>query len=197
MLDREATMTRSCKNGREATALALGEIKALLGDTPVRRDLLVEYLHVVQDHYGCLGVDHLVALAEFMRIPQAEVYEVATFYAYFDVVKETDMEPPEVTIRICDSLTCAMFGAEELMKEVTEGVPPTVRIQRARGRPRKFSPARLLGSPRRSSCLPSRPYLLESECGRVVPEPEVICSTSQPAACPSSDGTRSGADESV
>ena len=95
------------------------------------RDLLLEYLHAVQDKYGCLGVQHLVALAEIMKIPQAEVYEVASFYAYFDIVSETESAPPEITVRICDSLTCAMFGAQKLLKQAEGKLNSTVRVQRA------------------------------------------------------------------
>ena len=82
-------------------------MRALLGDRPRRRDLLIEHLHLIQDRYGHLSAAHLAALAEEMRLAQAEVYEVATFYAHFDVVKEGETPPPPVTVRVCDSLSCA------------------------------------------------------------------------------------------
>ena len=111
--------------------VALEDVQKLLGDTSPKRDLLLEYLHAVQDKYGCLDVQHLVALAEIMKIPQAEVYEVASFYAYFDIVSETESAPPEITVRICDSLTCAMFGAQKLLKQAEGKLNSTVRVQRA------------------------------------------------------------------
>ena len=82
------------------------EVRALLGDRPRRRDLLIEHLHLIQDEYGHLSAAHLRALAEEMRLSMAEVYEVATFYAHFDVVKEGEPAPPDLTIRVCDSLSC-------------------------------------------------------------------------------------------
>ena len=119
------------RKGREAKAAALEDVQKLLGDTSPKRDLLLEYLHAVQDKYGCLDVQHLVALAEIMKIPQAEVYEVASFYAYFDIVSETESPPPEITVRICDSVTCAMFGAQNLLKQAEGKLNSTVRVQRA------------------------------------------------------------------
>ena len=76
-----------------------------------RRDLLIEHLHLLQDHYGCLHARHLAALAEEMRLALVEVYEVASFYAHFDIVMEDEAAPPPVTVRVCDSLTCELFGA--------------------------------------------------------------------------------------
>src|SRR5436305_12647816 len=94
--------------GRQVDPRALEEIRALLGDRPRRRDLLIEHLHLIQDRYGHLSAPHLVALAQEMRLALAEVYEVATFYAHFDVVKEGETPPPPVTVRVCDSLSCAL-----------------------------------------------------------------------------------------
>ena len=100
--------------GRQVEPEALGEIQALLGDRPRRRDLLIEHLHLIQDGSGHLSARHLAALAHEMKLSLAEVYEVATFYAHFDVLADGDNVPPPLTIRVCDSLTCEMEGAEAL-----------------------------------------------------------------------------------
>ena len=102
-----------------------------MGDTVLRRDLLLEYLHLLQDHYGCLFVDHLAALAEEMRLSQSEVYEVATFYAHFDVVGDSDVAPTGVTVRVCDSITCTLFGGDSLLKELRAEGLEEVRVIRA------------------------------------------------------------------
>ncbi|MCY4142026.1 MAG: NAD(P)H-dependent oxidoreductase subunit E [Rhodobacteraceae bacterium] len=104
--------------GRQVSDSALSEIRKLLGDRPRRRDLLIEFLHLVQDEYRCLSAAHLTALAEEMKLSQAEVYEVATFYAHFDVVKEGEEAPPRITIRVCDSLSCELAGAQELLRDL-------------------------------------------------------------------------------
>ncbi|MBA3325236.1 MAG: NAD(P)H-dependent oxidoreductase subunit E [Rhodobacteraceae bacterium] len=109
---------RRTPKGRQFDDAALDEVQALLGARPRRRDLLIEFLHLIQDGYGQLSAGHLRALAEEMRLPQAEVYEVATFYAHFDVVKEGEAAPPAMTIRVCDSLSCELAGAQELMAEL-------------------------------------------------------------------------------
>ena len=92
--------------GRQLDDLAWSQVQELLGQRPRRRDLLIEFLHLIQDAYGHLSAAHLRALAEEMRLSQAEVYEVATFYAHFDVVKEGETPPPALTVRVCDSLSC-------------------------------------------------------------------------------------------
>ena len=86
----------------------------MLGERPRRRDLLIEHLHLIQDRYGALAAAHLAALAHEMRLGLSEVYEVATFYAHFDVVKEASKAPPPLTLRVCDSLSCALAGAGAL-----------------------------------------------------------------------------------
>jgi len=106
-------------------------IKVLLGDRPRERALLIEYLHLVQDQEGCLPEGYLHALAEELRIPMAEVYEVATFYAHFDVVGEDEQRPPKVTIRVCDSLSCMLAGAEKLFGELQNERVPGIRVLRA------------------------------------------------------------------
>ena len=123
---------RHTPKGRQLEDQPWDEVRALLGDGPRRRDLLIEYLHLIQDEYGHLSAAHLRALAEEMRIVQAEVYEVATFYAHFDVVKEGEAPPPALTIRVCDSLSCELAGAQELKQALEAGTDPAeVRVVRA------------------------------------------------------------------
>ncbi|XDZ67334.1 NAD(P)H-dependent oxidoreductase subunit E [Alphaproteobacteria bacterium LSUCC0226] len=123
---------RKTPKGRQVDDGALGEVRALLGDQPRRRDLLIEHLHLIQDHYGHLSVAHLNALADEMRLAQSEVYEVATFYAHFDVVKDGEMPPPALTIRVCDSLSCELAGAQALKSALEDGLDPAkVRVLRA------------------------------------------------------------------
>ncbi|MDH3668685.1 MAG: NAD(P)H-dependent oxidoreductase subunit E [Paracoccaceae bacterium] len=111
---------RHTPKGRQLDDQALAEVLALLGDRPRRRDLLIEHLHLIQDKYGQLSAAHLRALAEEMKLAQAEVYEVATFYAHFDVIKEGEEAPPAITIRVCDSLSCELAGAQELMAHLAK-----------------------------------------------------------------------------
>ena len=117
--------------GRQIDPQALLEVRALLTDRSRRRDLLIEHLHLIQDLYGYLSAPHLAALAAEMKMALTEVYEVATFYAHFDVVKEGELPPPPVTVRVCDSLSCAMAGAEKLMKELSSKLGREVRIVHA------------------------------------------------------------------
>ncbi len=123
---------RKTPKGRQVDDAALADVRALLNDRPRRRDLLIEHLHLIQDHYGHLSVQHLNALAEEMRMSQTEVYEVATFYAHFDVVKDGDVPPPALTIRVCDSLSCELAGAQALKSALEGGLDPTkARVLRA------------------------------------------------------------------
>jgi formate dehydrogenase len=123
---------RRTPKGRQLEDAAWEEVRALLGEGPRRRDLLIEYLHLIQDRFGHLSAAHLRALAEEMRIAQAEVYEVATFYAHFDVVKEGETPPPALTIRVCDSLSCELAGAQQLKAALEDGLDPAqVRVLRA------------------------------------------------------------------
>jgi len=123
--------TRKTPKGRQVDPTALLEVRALLGGEPRRRDLLIEYLHLIQDQYGHLSARHLAALAEELRLAQTEVYEVATFYAHFDVVKEGDEPPPQLTVRICDGIACEMAGARTIMAELTGQTGREVRVLRA------------------------------------------------------------------
>jgi len=117
--------------GRQVDPQAAADIEALLTDRSRRRDLLIEHLHLIQDKYGHISAAHLAALAAEMKLAQTEVYEVATFYAHFDVVKEGETPPPPVTVRVCDSLSCAMAGAERLLADLTKTLGPDVRVVRA------------------------------------------------------------------
>jgi formate dehydrogenase len=122
---------RRTPKGRQVDPQAQDEVRALLGDRPRRRDLLIEHLHLIQDAYNHISAAHLAALAAEMKLALAEVYEVATFYAHFDVVKEGEEAPPAVTVRVCDSLSCAMAGGERLLAELPEKLGAGVRVVRA------------------------------------------------------------------
>jgi formate dehydrogenase beta subunit len=122
---------RRTPKGRQIDPKAAAEVAALLGDRPRQRDLLIEFLHLVQDKYGHLSAAHLAALAAEMKLSMTEVYEVATFYAHFDVVKEGETPPPPVTVRVCDSLSCAMAGAEKLLTGLPGKLGPNVRVVHA------------------------------------------------------------------
>ena len=117
--------------GRQVDPAALADVQALLGERERRRDLLIEHLHLLQDHYGCLHARHLAALAEEMRLALTETYEVATFYAHFDVVMEDEAPPPAVTVRVCDSLSCMLAGADRLIDDLRERLGDGVRVVRA------------------------------------------------------------------
>src|ERR1700722_18249955 len=134
--------------GRPLDDSALAEVQALLGDQPRRRDLLIEFLHLIQDEYRCLSARHLRALAEEMRLAQAEVYEVASFYDHFDVVKEDEPAPAPLTIRVCDSISCMLAGAETLLAEPGgRGAPAALRVERpASGGRRAGAPAARIGT---------------------------------------------------
>jgi NADH:ubiquinone oxidoreductase subunit F (NADH-binding)/NADH:ubiquinone oxidoreductase subunit E len=122
---------RATPKGRQLDPQSVKDIRGLLGEAPRRRDLLIEYLHLVQDKYGCIGANHLAALASEMRIPMAEAYEVATFYHHFDVVKEGQPAPPEITIRVCDSLSCELAEAQALIVTLKAKAPQYVRVVHA------------------------------------------------------------------
>lgn len=123
---------RHTPKGRQYDDTALAEVRALLGDTARRRDLLIEFLHLIQDAHGHLSAAHLRALAHEMRLSMAEVWEVATFYAHFDPVREDAAPPPDLTIRVCDSLSCELAGAQALKAALEAGHDPArVRVLRA------------------------------------------------------------------
>ena len=120
---------RTRPKGRQVDPQALDEIRGLLADAPRRRDLLIEHLHAVQDRYGYLSAAHLVALAHEMKLAPVEVYEVASFYHHFDVVKEGDTPPPRLTVRVCDSISCELAGAQPLLTELQAELGADVRVQ--------------------------------------------------------------------
>ncbi len=123
-------LPRAVGKGRQVDPKALAEVQALLGDESRQKDLLIEHLHKIQDTYHHISAAHLVALAREMKLSKAEVYEIATFYHHFDVIKEGDTVPPELTVRVCESLTCEMMGAHDLINSLEKGLGDGVRVQR-------------------------------------------------------------------
>jgi formate dehydrogenase len=119
---------RGRPKGRAVDPEALAQVLALLGDAPRRRDLLIEHLHRIQDAYGCISAAHVVALAQEMRLAMTEVYEVATFYHHFDVIKEGEAPPPPITVRVCETLSCQMAGGDALRAELAAKLGPAVRV---------------------------------------------------------------------
>ena len=122
---------KATPKGRQVDPTAAHEIELLLGDRPRRRDLLIEHLHLIQDGYHHISAAHLAALADEMKLSFAEVFETATFYAHFDIVKEGEPDIAPLTIRVCDSLTCAMLGGETLLKQLQSKAGPGIRVVRA------------------------------------------------------------------
>jgi NADH:ubiquinone oxidoreductase subunit F (NADH-binding)/NADH:ubiquinone oxidoreductase subunit E len=122
---------RSTPKGRQVDPQAREEVLALVGASPRRRDLLIEHLHKIQDHYGCLSARHLVALADEMKMAMAEVYEVATFYHHFDVVKEGETRPPATTVRVCGSIACELAGSDDLLARLPALLGSGVRVLHA------------------------------------------------------------------
>ena len=161
---------KSTPKGRQVDPTAAHEIELLLGDRPRSRDLLIEHLHLIQDSYHQISAAHLAALADEMKLAFAEVFETATFYAHFDVVKEGEPDVAPLTIRVCDSLTCAMLGARETAARIAgQRRPRHSRGARAlrrplrhraggRGRPslRRSRQCRAACSPRRRAATPMR-----------------------------------------
>ena len=122
---------RATPKGRQVDPKARREVAGLLGDAPRRRDFLIEHLHRIQDRYGCLSAPHLVALAAEMDLAMTEVYEVATFYHHFDVVKEGDPAPPAITVRVCDSIACELAGSLDLLASLPGTLDSDVRVLHA------------------------------------------------------------------
>jgi formate dehydrogenase len=125
---RKAPLTPKGRQLGEQEAAAISDI---LGDEPRARDRLIEYLHLIQDREGCLPAGMLQALAEELGIPMAEVYEVASFYAHFDIVRDGEQRPEPITIRVCDSLSCELAGAEELLSTLETVDLKDARVLRA------------------------------------------------------------------
>jgi NADH:ubiquinone oxidoreductase subunit F (NADH-binding)/NADH:ubiquinone oxidoreductase subunit E len=122
---------RGTPKGRRVDPKALKEVQELLGKESRRRDLLIEHLHKIQDRYGHLAAAHLVALASEMKMAMAEVYEVATFYHHFDVIKEGDTAPPAITVRVCDSIACELAGSHHLLERLPSLLGSDVRVLHA------------------------------------------------------------------
>ncbi len=129
-VDNRKQRRRGKTKGRVVDLNALLEVQNLLGDESRARDLLIEHLHKIQDHYGHLSAVHLTALAHEMRLATTEVYEVASFYHHFDVVREGETAPPALTVRVCDSVSCEMAGSEELIGALEASLGDGVRVQR-------------------------------------------------------------------
>ncbi len=119
---------RGGPKGRRAGAAAVAQVRETLGDAPRRRDLLIEHLHKLQDRFGHLSAEHLAALAEEMRMAQSEVFEVASFYHHFDIVKEGGEAPAALTVRVCDGLSCEMAGAQKLLDRLPALLGANVRV---------------------------------------------------------------------
>ena len=124
----ERKRRRELPKGRPVDPVAHEEVRALLGSTSRARDLLIEHLHKLQDHHGHLSSRHLAALAREMQLAQTEVYEVASFYHHFDIVKEGDAAPPALTVRVCDGLSCEMAGAQDLLARLPQILGRDVRV---------------------------------------------------------------------
>ncbi len=129
MKRRKSGKGRAFPKGRQLVDRALAEVSELLKDQVVKRDRLIEYLHMIQDRFGGLSAPHIRALAEVMALSEAEVFEVASFYAHFDVLKDGEAVPP-FTLRVCESLSCEMAGATALFREL-ELRHPEMRVRRA------------------------------------------------------------------
>jgi len=122
---------RRTERGRQPTAVALREIGDVLGTARPERTLLLEYLHRIQDRFACISAQHIAALAHHMRLSMAEIYEVASFYAHLDVHREDEEAPPPLTIRVCESLSCQMAGADMLFAEISANTGAGARVVRA------------------------------------------------------------------
>ncbi|MGD9870044.1 MAG: NAD(P)H-dependent oxidoreductase subunit E, partial [Thauera sp.] len=128
----QSRKTRPTQRGRQLDPRALGEIEALLAGRPRTRDSLIEHLHAIQDAWGHLALRHLHALAHWMNLPMAAVYETASFYAHFDIVRDEEIPPPALTIRVCDSLSCELAGARALHAALAAELDPAdIRVLRA------------------------------------------------------------------
>src|SRR6187399_2003014 len=119
---------RATPKGRAVDPQAREEVVELLANRPRRTDLLIEYLHLIQDRYKCLADVHLVALAAELKMAMAEVYEVATFYHHFDVVKDGQAAPPAITVRVCDSIACDLAGSHTLLEKLPGILGKDIRV---------------------------------------------------------------------
>ncbi|MGD8789591.1 MAG: NAD(P)H-dependent oxidoreductase subunit E, partial [Burkholderiales bacterium] len=124
----QAKKRRGKPKGRQVDPGALSRVRRLLGEAPRRRDLLIEFLHRIQDEFGHLSAAHLAALASEMQLPMAEVFEVASFYHHFDIVREEAKVPPALTVRVCDSLSCELAGSQALLDKLPKLLGAEVRV---------------------------------------------------------------------
>ena len=122
---------RRTPKGRQVDPKALEEVRALLGDASRQRDLLIEHLHKINDRYGHLSAAHLTALAAEMKLSMTEVYEVATFYHHFEVVKEGETAPPSLVVRVCDSISCELGNSNDLLKKLPAILGKDVKVTHA------------------------------------------------------------------
>ncbi|MBT8436355.1 MAG: NAD(P)H-dependent oxidoreductase subunit E [Gammaproteobacteria bacterium] len=129
-VDNRKQRRRGKTKGRVVDLNALLEVQSLLGDESRAQELLIEHLHKIQDKHGHLSAAHLAALAHEMRLSMTEVYEVASFYHHFDVIREGEVAPPALTVRVCDSVSCEMAGSEELINALEASLGDGVRVQR-------------------------------------------------------------------
>ena len=117
--------------GRQLDSISLEEVRKILPIHDIRRDHLIEYLHVLQDKFKFLYARHLRALADVMKLSMAEVYEVASFYAHFTILDDKDEKLPDITIRVCESLTCNLFESEKLYEDLSKKYKGKVRVLNA------------------------------------------------------------------
>ncbi len=170
--ERPKRRPRGRPKGRQVDPAALVEVEALLGDRPRRRDLLIEHLHALQDRFGHLSAPHVRALAEVMRLSEAEVFEVASFYHHFDLVKEGEAAPAPLTLRVCQSLPCMLAGADELARRLEGFIDPArVRLVRAPCMGRcDTAPAAMLG---RNALSPATPDAVTAALAANAVAPEI------------------------
>ncbi|NQV55779.1 MAG: NAD(P)H-dependent oxidoreductase subunit E [Rhodospirillales bacterium] len=129
--NKKVSKTKGLPKGRQVVPNAAKDVSTILGERPRTRDLLIEYLHLIQDKYGYLSANHLAALAQEMRLSQAEVFEVASFYHRFEIIKEDDAEPAAYSVRVCDSIACEVAGADRLISEIEKNFGDAIRVIRA------------------------------------------------------------------
>ncbi|MED5225668.1 MAG: NAD(P)H-dependent oxidoreductase subunit E [Pseudomonadota bacterium] len=122
---------RAFSKGRQVDPEILQQVRQVLGNRPRRRDLLIEHLHLFQDKYGFITTKQLVALSHEMKMAMAEVYEVASFYAHFDIIRDGENELPPITLRVCDSITCSLFGSDNILSDVASSAGEDVRVVRS------------------------------------------------------------------
>ncbi len=114
--------------GRQVKQLAIANLRNIIGNNNLKRDLLIEYLHLIQDKNGYISSDYLEALSHEMKLPLVEVWEVASFYDHFDLIKENEAPPPKTTIRVCNSLSCFLNGSNKLIKDLKNNIENDVRV---------------------------------------------------------------------